>query len=103
MEDGRLVVVVLDFHATCFMPLPFIEVALKKPRDRFCQLVVGKITYLHRRSDDATALLSASGPLVQYGSRAVGKHDFSICSHPRTDFHRCSALPSGVSRRMNGR
>jgi hypothetical protein len=103
MEDGRLVVVVLDFRATCFMLLPFIEVALKKPRDRFCQSVVEKITYLHRQSNNATVLLSASGSLVQYGSRAVGKHDFSIYSHPRTDFHRCSALPSGVSPRMNGR
>ncbi|KAF9075853.1 hypothetical protein BDP27DRAFT_1314612 [Rhodocollybia butyracea] len=45
MEDGRLVVVVLDFRATCFMPLPFIEVALKKPRDSFCQSVVAKIKY----------------------------------------------------------
>ena len=76
MEDGRLVVVVLDFRATCFMPLPFIEVALKKPRDCFSRSVVEKITYPH--SNDATVLLSASGLLVQYGSKAVGKHDFSI-------------------------
>jgi hypothetical protein len=82
MEDGRLVVVVLDFRATCFMPLPFIELALKKPRDRFYQSVVERITYPHRRSDDATVLLSASGSLVQYGSRAVGKHDLSILFSP---------------------
>ena len=82
MEDGRLVVVALDFRATCFMPLPFIEVALKKPRDSFSQSVVKKITYPHRRSDDATVLLSASGPLVQYGPNAVGKHDSSILFLP---------------------
>ena len=82
MEDGRLVVVALDFRATCFMPLPFIEVALKKPRDRFCQSVVEQITYPHRRSDDATVLCSASGSLVQYGSRAVGEHDFLILFSP---------------------
>jgi len=82
MEDGRLVVVVLDFRATCFMSLPFIEVALKKPRDRFCQSVVEMITYPHRRSGYAAVLLSASGSLVQYGSRAVGKHDFSISFSP---------------------
>jgi len=76
MEDGRLVVVALDFRATCFMPLPFIEVALKKPRDRFSRSVVEKIKYT--RSNDAAVLLSASGPLVQYGLKPV-------------------ALPSGVS------
>ena len=80
MEDGRSVVVVFDFRATCFMPLPFIEVALKKPRDHFCQSVVKKITY--PRSDDAVALLSASGSLVQHGSKPVGKHDFSILFSP---------------------
>ncbi|KAI9507550.1 hypothetical protein F5148DRAFT_1276160 [Russula earlei] len=64
MEDGRLVVVVLDFRATCFMPLPFIEVALKKPRDRFCQSVVEKIKYPHQQSNDAMVLLSASRSLV---------------------------------------
>ena len=78
MEDGRLVVVVLDFRATCFMPLPFIEVALKKARDCFCQSVVENITYPHGRSDDANALLSASGSLVQYGSKPVGVHDFNF-------------------------
>ena len=82
MEDGRLVAVVFDFRATCFMPLPFIEVALKKPRDRFCQTVVKRITYPHRRSNDAAVLLSASGSLVQYGSKPVGKHDFSILFSP---------------------
>jgi len=84
MEGGRLVVVVLDFRATCFMPLPFIEVALKKARDSFSQLVVKKTTYPHGRSDDAKVLLFASGSLVQYGTRPV-------------------ALPHGVSRRINGR
>jgi len=82
MEDGRLVVVALDFRATCFMPLPFIEVALKKPRDRFSRSVVQKITYT--RSNDAAVLLSASGPLVQYGLKPV-------------------ALPSGVSPRLKYR
>ncbi|KAI6006507.1 hypothetical protein F5J12DRAFT_96046 [Pisolithus orientalis] len=80
MEDGRLVVAVLDFGATCFMPLPFIEVALKKPWDRFSQLVVRKIIYPHPWSDDARFLLCASGLLVQYGFKPV-------------------ALPSGVSPR----
>jgi len=84
MEDGRLVVVVLDFRATCFMPLPFIEVALKKPWDRFSQSVVQKIKYPHQQSKDAKDLLSASGSLVQYGVKPI-------------------ALPLGVSRRMNGR
>ncbi|KAI0000987.1 hypothetical protein BJV77DRAFT_1057854 [Russula vinacea] len=64
-EDGRLVVVVLDF-----------------PRDRFCQSVVENITYPHGRSDDAKVLLSASGSLVQYGSKPVGVHDFSILFSP---------------------
>ena len=82
MEDGRLVVVVLDFRATCFMPLPFIEVALKKPRDRFSQSVVEKIKYPHQQSQDAKVLLSASGYLVQYGSKPVGKHNFSNLFSP---------------------
>ncbi|KAI5984658.1 hypothetical protein EDD15DRAFT_2390407 [Pisolithus albus] len=83
MEDGRLVLVALDFRATCFMPLPFIEVAMGKPQDDFSRKVVRKIAYPHQRSDSATALLSASGYLVQYGPKPI-------------------ALPSGVSRRMNG-
>jgi len=82
MEDGQLVVVVLDFSATCFMPLPFIEVALRKPLDHFSRTVVKKITYPHQRSNDAAALLSASGPLVQYGFKPVGEHDFSIFFSP---------------------
>lgn len=79
-EDGQLIVVTLDFAATCFMPQPFIEVALRKSWDRFSQMVAMKITYTP--SDDARALLSASGPLIQYGFGPV-------------------ALPSGVSRRVN--
>ncbi|KAI0043824.1 hypothetical protein FA95DRAFT_1562907 [Auriscalpium vulgare] len=82
MEDGRLILVALDFNATCFMPLPFIEVALKKNRSPFNQRVARKVTYTP--SDDARALLRASGPLVQYGSKAV-------------------ALPSGVSRKVHRR
>ncbi|KAF9073782.1 hypothetical protein BDP27DRAFT_1215252 [Rhodocollybia butyracea] len=82
MEDGRLVIVVLDFRATCIMPLPFIEVALKKPRDSFSQSIIEKIKY--PPSNDAKFLLSASGPLVQYGPKPV-------------------ALPAGVSPRINGR
>ena len=77
----RLVVVVLDFRATCFMPLPFIEVALKKARDSFCQSVVRRLTYPDGGSD-AKALLAASGPLVQYGLKPVGKHDLSILPSP---------------------
>jgi hypothetical protein len=76
--DGRLVVVALDFRATCFMPPPFIEVALKKPRDSFCRNVVKQIVYPHQQSNDATALLSASSSLVPYGSKPVGKRDRSI-------------------------
>ena len=60
MEDGRLVVVVFDFRATCFTLLSFIEVALKKPRDRFCQSVIERIEYPHQQSNDAKVLLSAS-------------------------------------------
>lgn len=82
MEDGRLVVVVLDFRATCFMPLPFIEAALHKPRDHFSRTVVKNITYPHRRSNDAEALLSASGYLVQYGFKPVGKHDLLVLFTP---------------------
>lgn len=97
-------VVVLEFRATCFMPLPFIEVALQKPRDHFSQTVVKKIMYPHRRSNDAAVLLSASGSLVQYGSKPVGKHDFfNFVLTLGLIFHRCSALPSGVSPRMNSR
>ncbi|EDR09939.1 uncharacterized protein LACBIDRAFT_325839 [Laccaria bicolor S238N-H82] len=79
-EDGQLIVVTLDFTATCFMPQPFIEVALRKSWDIFSQMVAMKVTYTP--SDDALALLSASGPLIQYGFGPV-------------------ALPSGVSRRVN--
>ena len=81
-EDGRLVVVTLSFHWTCFMPLPFIEVSLRKNRDTFRQFLIKKIKYPHGRSDDADVLLAASGPLVQYGERPVGKHEFSILFLP---------------------
>ncbi|KAG8978252.1 hypothetical protein FRB90_008533 [Tulasnella sp. 427] len=78
--DGRLVVWAFDFRATCFMPQPFIEVALRKPMDPFSRAVANKITYPHPPSNDAMPLLSASNSLVQYGSKAV-------------------ALPPGVSRK----
>ncbi|EIM91143.1 uncharacterized protein STEHIDRAFT_136955 [Stereum hirsutum FP-91666 SS1] len=65
--DGQSVVVVLDFGATCFMPLPFIEVALKKDRDIFRQSLIERIKYPRARSEDVQALLSASYRLVQYG------------------------------------
>ena len=77
MDGDRLVVVVLDFRATCFMPLPFIEVALKKPRDSFFQSIFEKI-YPQGLSNDAKYLLSASAPLNQYGVKPIGKHDFSM-------------------------
>ncbi|KAI6154768.1 hypothetical protein BKA82DRAFT_997670 [Pisolithus tinctorius] len=80
MGDGRLVVVVSNFHATCFMPIPFIEVALKKPRDPFSQLVVQKITNPYQPSGYAGPLIIASALLHQYGVGPV-------------------ALPSGVHAR----
>jgi len=105
MEHGRLVVVALDFRATCFMPPPFIEVALKKPRDSFCRTVAGRIAYPHRRSNGVTALLSASSSLVPYGSKPVGKRDFpipsphsgwflSLCSTPtrRQSYNQCQLM-----------
>ncbi|KAI0653824.1 hypothetical protein C8Q70DRAFT_584616 [Cubamyces menziesii] len=82
--DGQSVVVVLDFGATCFMPLPFIEVALKKDRDDFRRSLIEKIEYPRGRSEDVEALLSASGQLVQYGEKPI-------------------ALPLGVSSRTSGR
>ena len=75
MEDGRLVVVVLDFRATCFMPLPFIEVTLRKPWDSFFQSIFEKI-YPRGLSNDANDLLSASASLGQYGAKPIGKHGF---------------------------
>ena len=57
MEDGRLVVVVFDFCATCFMPLSFIQVALKKPRDRFCQSVEERIGYPYKQPKGFTLRL----------------------------------------------
>ena len=101
MEGGRLVVVAQDFRATCFMPPPFIEVALKKPRDSFCRTVVGQIAYPHRQSNDATALLSASSSLIPYGSKPVGEPRFFNFVRTQADFNRCAALPSGVSRTSN--
>ena len=78
MDGGRSVVVALDFRATCFMPLPFIEVALKKNRDTFRRMLIEKIRFPHGRSDDAAVLLNASGPLVRYGVRPVGEHEFKF-------------------------
>ena len=72
----------LDFRATCFMPLPFVEVALKKDRDEFRQSLIGKIKYPQGQSEDVQALLSASGRLVQYGMKPVGKHNSSIIFSP---------------------
>ena len=80
--DGRSVVVVLDFRATCFMPLPFIEVALKKDRDHFRRSLIAKTKYPQGRAEDVEALLSASGRLVQYGTKPVGKHNSSILFSP---------------------
>ncbi|KAH9849588.1 hypothetical protein C2E23DRAFT_905658 [Lenzites betulinus] len=72
--DGQSVVVVLDFRAVCFMPLPFIEVALKKDRDGFRRLLITKLKeqeYSRGEQDDVEALLSASGQLVAYGTKAI--------------------------------
>jgi hypothetical protein len=75
--DGGRSVVVLDFRATCFMPLPFIEIALRKPRDSFFQSIFKKI-YPQGLSNDANDLLSASPSLGQYSAKPIGKHDFSV-------------------------
>jgi len=101
MEDGWLIVVALDFRATCFMPPPFIEVALRKPRDSFCRAVVGRIAYPHQHSNDTMALLSASCSLVPYGSKPVGKYEFSILIPILRLVFITAALPSGVSRTSN--
>ena len=74
MDGGRSVVVMLDFHAMCFMPLPFIEVALRKPWDSFFQSIFEKI-YPQGLSNDGNNLLSASASLGQYGVKPIGKHD----------------------------
>ena len=76
--DGRLVAVALDFGAACFMPHPFIEVALREHRDPFSQTVSAMITFPLCEFNDAELLLAASGALVQYGAKPVGKHDISI-------------------------
>jgi hypothetical protein len=81
MDGGRSVVVAFDFRATCFMPLPFLEVALRISRDSFYQSVFQKI-YPQGPSDVANCLLSASSALVQYGVKPIGKHDFSILFSP---------------------
>jgi hypothetical protein len=83
--DGESAVVAMDFRAVCFMPLPFIEVALKKDRDRFRRSLIEKleeINYPQGRSEDVQALLTASGKLVPYGTRPVGKHNSSLLSSP---------------------
>ena len=80
MEDGRLVVVVFDFCATCYTPLSFIQVALKKLRDRFCQSVEERIEHPYQQSNLAKVLLCASGSLVQYDSKPVGKDDVELLS-----------------------
>ncbi|KIY61587.1 hypothetical protein CYLTODRAFT_384531 [Cylindrobasidium torrendii FP15055 ss-10] len=80
--DGRSVVAVLDFRATCFMPLPFVEVALIKNRDTFRYALIQKleeIGYPRGPRHDVQALHHASNRLVQYGFAPV-------------------ALPSGVNR-----
>ncbi|KAK7022311.1 hypothetical protein R3P38DRAFT_1116283 [Favolaschia claudopus] len=80
--DGQSVVVVLDFRAMCFMPLPFIEVALRKDRDSFRQSLITKLEekkYSRGERRDVEALLSASGQLVGYGTKPI-------------------VLPDGVSR-----
>ncbi|KAH9896423.1 hypothetical protein C8Q73DRAFT_685383 [Cubamyces lactineus] len=69
--NGQSVVVVLDFGATCFMPLPFIEVALKKDRDDFRRSLIEKIEYPRERWEGVEALLSVSGQLVQYGEKPI--------------------------------
>lgn len=61
---GPITVVVLDFRATRLMPLPFIKVALKKPWDHFCQLVVKKITQTMQRSYSAPLVLLFMKPVV---------------------------------------
>ncbi|KII91694.1 hypothetical protein PLICRDRAFT_173506 [Plicaturopsis crispa FD-325 SS-3] len=83
--DGQSVVVALDFGATCFMPLPFIEVALLKNRDDFRRSLIVKLkqeTYPRGEPDDVNALLSASGQLVAYGMKAIGKHNSSMSFSP---------------------
>ncbi|KAF7297275.1 hypothetical protein MIND_00960700 [Mycena indigotica] len=85
--DGQSVVVALDFGATCFMPLPFIEVALKKDRDSFRRLLITKLKeeeYPRGEPDHVAALLSASAQLVGYGMKPI-------------------ALPHGVSRIISSR
>ncbi|KAL1664461.1 hypothetical protein GGF50DRAFT_127175 [Schizophyllum commune] len=82
--EGQSVVVVLDFGATCFMPLPFPEVALRKDRDDFRRLLLKKLDYPRGHSEDVEALLSASYQLVQYDEKPI-------------------ALLQGVSSRTSGR
>ncbi|KAI5824319.1 hypothetical protein K523DRAFT_376365 [Schizophyllum commune Tattone D] len=81
---GQSVVVVLDFGATCFMPLPLPEVALRKDRDDFRRLLLKKLDYPQGHSEDVEALLSASYQLVQYDEKPI-------------------ALLQGVSSRTSGR
>ena len=100
MEDGRLIVVALDFRATCFMPPPFIEVALKTP---FAERLSGGSRIL---IDSRTMQRLCSPPLVPL-FRTVRNQpvretiQFQICSHSQADFYHCAALPPGVSRTSN--
>lgn len=110
-KDGRSVLVALDFRATCFMPVPFIELALTnyKCLDPFSRAVAEKIQYPHPLSEDVEFLLAASNALVQYGFKAIGTHStalsilflstLELMSRSFLSNARRSALPAGVNRK----
>ncbi|KAF9554062.1 hypothetical protein CPC08DRAFT_713208 [Agrocybe pediades] len=80
--DGQSVVVMTNFWAICFMPLPFLEVALMNDLINFRRLEIKleeKGGYPRGEPVVAEALLRASYQLVPYGSKPL-------------------ALPRGVSR-----
>ena len=91
---GQSVVVALDFRATCFMPFPFLEVALRMSWDSFCRSVFHKI-YPKGLSDVARCLYSASGGLVQYGVKPIGKFVLNPQSSDWWFFIARSSTPTG--------
>lgn len=82
LQGGLMVA--LDFHATCFMPRSFVNVAMEKSHEAFAQAVSGQLAI--SVSDDVKPMLAVSNYLVQFGRQPVGKHGFCPYFPTLTDF-----------------
>ena len=96
MKDSSGRIVALDFGDCCFLPLSFMEFALRRGGDSFTHLIAPLVQL--PELTQFNALLTASLALVPFGTNNIGEDISLLFSFPCLSFH-CKEINFNVPHR----